>query len=204
MRESMIIYRSFYEAIREIPKKNQAEVWNAIFEFSLNFNEVELKGISKTIFSLIKPQLTANITKYKNGSKPKLNGSETEADDKQDESKTEGNVNVNVNDNVRVNGKGKKFTPPSLSDVEAYFSENGYKNGKRAFEYYQNLDWHDSNGNKVKNWKSKMQSVWFKDENKAKPEMLKLRNPLTEIVYMTREKFEAHPNKKSYTILAND
>ena len=96
------------------------------------------------------------------------------------------------------------FTPPSLSEVEAYFSENGYANAKRAFEYYQTLEWHDSKGNKVKNWKIKMQSVWFKDENKAKPQMLKLRNPMTEIVYMTREKFEAHPEKNSYTILTND
>ena len=101
MRDSTIIYRSFFEAIKELPKENQAEVWNAIFEYSLNFNEIELNGISKTIFTLIKPQLSANITKYKNGKKEKK--SKTEAKRKLNGSKTEGNVNDNVNDNVNAN-----------------------------------------------------------------------------------------------------
>ena len=71
MRESTIIYRSFYDAIIELPKETQAEVWNAIFEYSLNFKLVELKGLAKTIFTLIKPQLDANIKRYENGNKPK-------------------------------------------------------------------------------------------------------------------------------------
>ena len=69
MRDSTIIYRSFYEAIKELPEKNQAEIWTAIFEFALNFNEVELTGISKTVFTLIKPNIESNNRKYEIGSK---------------------------------------------------------------------------------------------------------------------------------------
>jgi hypothetical protein len=49
-----------------------------------------------------------------------------------------------------------------------YFLENGFpeKAATKAFNYYSVADWKDSKGNKVKNWKQKMQSVWFKDENK--------------------------------------
>jgi hypothetical protein len=47
MRDSMIVYRSFFEAVKELPEKNQAQVWNAVFEYSLNFKEIELTGISK-------------------------------------------------------------------------------------------------------------------------------------------------------------
>lgn len=105
MRDSTIIYRSFYEAIIEIPPTNQAEVWKAIFEFSLNFKEIELSGISKTIFTLIKPQLEANIKRYKSGikEKKKRTRSEKEANDKQDSSKTEANVNLNANETVKGN-----------------------------------------------------------------------------------------------------
>jgi len=80
-------------------------VWTAIFEYGLNFNEPELSGISKTIFTLIKPQLTANIAKYHNGKKAKVKQKESkpEAKGKQVKSKTEGNVNDNVNDNVNGN-----------------------------------------------------------------------------------------------------
>ena len=60
MRDSSIFYRSFYEAIKTLPEVNQIEVYNAIFEYSFNFVEVELYGLSNTIFMLIKPQLMAN------------------------------------------------------------------------------------------------------------------------------------------------
>lgn len=91
MRDSTIIYRSFFEAIKELPKENQADVWNAIFEFTLNFNEIELAGINKTIFTLILPNLKTLNRNFKNGSQPKTkrNGSETEAKRKPIKSETE-------------------------------------------------------------------------------------------------------------------
>ena len=60
------------------------------------------------------------------------------------------------------------FTPPTLLEVENYFFENGYKReaGTKAYNYYSVANWQDSKGNKVKNWKQKMQAVWFKDEHK--------------------------------------
>ena len=64
--------------------------------------------------------------------------------------------------------KRKVFTPPSLLDVKEYFKEKGYteQSAVKAFDYYEAGKWKDSKGNKVKNWKQKMQGVWFKDENK--------------------------------------
>jgi hypothetical protein len=102
-RDSMIIYRSFYEAIKELPKENQAEVWGAVYEFGLNGKRINLEGLNKTIFTLIAPQLEANYKKYLNGIKPKQKQTEskTEAKPKQKISKTEANVNVNVNDNEK-------------------------------------------------------------------------------------------------------
>jgi Family of unknown function (DUF6291) len=81
------------------------------------------------------------------------------------------NVSVSVSDSDNVINKKRlnKFNPPSLSEVENYFFENGYKKeaGAKAFKYYETGDWKDSAGKQVKNWKQKMQAVWFKDENKA-------------------------------------
>jgi hypothetical protein len=102
-RDSMIIYRSFYEAIKELPKENQAEVWSAVYELGLNGKRINLDGLNKTIFTLIAPQLEANYKKYLNGIKPKQKQTEskTEAKPKQKISKSEANVNVNVNDNEK-------------------------------------------------------------------------------------------------------
>jgi hypothetical protein len=172
MRDSLIFYRSFYEAINELPKETQAEVYHAIFEFSLNYKEIELSGLSKTIFTLIKPQLQANNKRFENGTKPKhkQNESKTEAKYKQDLSKTQANNNVNVNNNKNKKDNDNKFTPPTLSEVQAYFIENGYtlESSVKAFNYYDSANWLDSKGNKVKSWKQKMQGVWFKEENKIK------------------------------------
>ena len=109
MRDSMIFYRSFYEAIKELSFESQGIIYNAIYEYGLNKNEVELKGIEKTIFTLIKPQLDANLRKFNNGNKggrpPKNNLNETELKPKNNlnETKTKANVNDNVNVNVNVN-----------------------------------------------------------------------------------------------------
>lgn len=104
-RDSMIFYRSFYEAIKELSKEQQGEIYNAIFSYGLDFTEPILTGVSKTVWTLIKPQIDANIRRYNNGKKEKnkRNESKTEAKQKQEVSKTEANVNVNVNVNENNN-----------------------------------------------------------------------------------------------------
>ena len=88
-------------------------------------------------------------------------------------------ITTNNNDNNDNNDNKKKktlFSPPTLQDVEQYFTTNQYSvaSARKAWNYYEVADWHDSSGKKVKNWKQKMQSVWFKEENKAKAWMSKL------------------------------
>jgi len=68
-------------------------------------------------------------------------------------------------------GKGRPviLAPPTLEEVKAYFKEKGYKTDSaiRAFNAYSENNWHDSNNKPVKNWKLKMNNVWFKPENLA-------------------------------------
>ena len=76
--------------------------------------------------------------------------------------------------------KKKTKVYPTEEEVIAYFKENGFKDtaAKTAFKMYSVADWHDTKGNKILNWKQKMVSVWFRDENKAtvnsKPESKKM------------------------------
>ena len=126
-RDSFIFYRSFYEAISELPKENQADTYNAIMKYALNQEEIELTGISKAIFSLVKPQLDANYKKYENGKQKK---SKTEAKQKQTKSKIGTNVNENVNDNenVNVNDNDNENVGDScvdgLQEVVDFYNEN--------------------------------------------------------------------------------
>lgn len=120
-RDSFIFYRSFYEAISELPKENQADSYNAIMRYALDQEEIELTGISKAIFSLVKPQLDANYKKYENGKQKK---SKTEAKQKQTKSKKVTNVNENVNVNVNDNDKVSDSCVDGLQKIIDFYNEN--------------------------------------------------------------------------------
>lgn len=173
MRDSIVFYRSFYEAIKEIPLEEQGVVYNAIYGYALDGIEPELTGIAKAIFLLVKPQIDANNTRYENGKKggkakgnqnvtetePNSNQNVTEIEPKpnQDETETEPNVNVNenVNENdLKENTKRKVFTKPTVEEVKAYCAER--KNNVNADKF---IDFYESKGwligkNPMKDWKA--------------------------------------------------
>lgn len=73
-------------------------------------------------------------------------------------------------ENKSKGNNNKDFVPPIELEVIEYFKEKGYseQSAKKAFDYYNIANWSDSKGNKIKNWKQKMISVWFKPENEIK------------------------------------
>lgn len=63
----------------------------------------------------------------------------------------------------------KNFIPPTLDEVKKYFVVNGFNESlaERAFKYYAENEWKDKNDQPIKNWKQKMQGVWFREENRT-------------------------------------
>ena len=116
MRESIIIYRSFYEAIKELEPLHQAEIWKAVFEYGLNKNEVDISGLPSIIFKLIKPQLDANIRKYENGTKGGRPKKQTETKVKPNNNLNETKVKPNVNDNENVNDNNNDNNNDNTND----------------------------------------------------------------------------------------
>lgn len=68
-RESFVFYRSFFEALQDIKDKERLKIYDAICELALNGNDTKMTGISKTVFTLIRPQILSNTKKYENGKK---------------------------------------------------------------------------------------------------------------------------------------
>lgn len=76
MRDSFIFYRSFYEGLKELPEKEQLELFKAICEKAIYDNDYEPKGLAKALYILIAPQIEANTKRYEDGKKggrPKKN-----------------------------------------------------------------------------------------------------------------------------------
>ena len=131
IRDSFIFYKSFRDALQEVSEDVRLQIYDAIVDYSLGITDkIEFRGIAKIAWLLIKPQLDANIKRYKNGCKggaPKSNQNARKTTEKQpknnerlNEKTTEKqpNKNVNVNENVnekenekeKVCVKKKKFT----------------------------------------------------------------------------------------------
>ena len=111
MQESMVFYKSFFDAINNIEDaKIREQVYSAIFQYSLLEKEPELEGLALTLFILIKPQLAANLKRRedgKHGGRPKktigFENKNHRLSKSGAEKKPNVNVNVNVNENVNVN-----------------------------------------------------------------------------------------------------
>lgn len=182
MRDSVIFYRSFYEAVKELPPEEFKKSVSAIMEYGLNDLEPETSGIERTIYLLSKPQIDANNKRYQNGTKggrpvteqkpnhnqtitkPKPNQNQTETkpepNHNQTITKAEPKENVKDNDNVNVKVKDKesvctRFVPPTHQDVSDYCQEKGYTNVdiERFIDFYASKGWMVGK-NKMKDWKA--------------------------------------------------
>lgn len=147
MRDSLVFYRSFAEAIADLDEADQlAAFWN-IVRYGLDGTEPETRGAATAVFRMAKPQIEANNKRYQNGSKggrkaaphatveakPTRNHPETKMEPKQNQTEqnresSEPNENVNVNENV--NDKKKKDIVGQAATEYPYKAVIDYLNRK--------------------------------------------------------------------------
>lgn len=142
VRDSMVFYRSFYEAIRELPPEEFKECVIAILDYALDGIPPNTNGIAKTVFHLTRPQIDANNKRYENGAKggrpstlknqvvteekansnqditkakPSDNQTITKAKPNDNQSVTKPEPNENVNDNVNIKKKDTNVSKEKAS-----------------------------------------------------------------------------------------
>ena len=140
MRERFVFYRSFYDAIKDLPRDVQGEIYTAIMEYSLYGKETEnLKPIARSVFTLMKPQIDVNNKRFENGKrggrpksedKPKGNQNETKEKSKNNQNETKDEPNVNVNDNVYTENTTNVVSKKDAAKAATL---------KRKEEFYQTL-----------------------------------------------------------------
>ena len=167
-KDSFIFYRSFYEAIKELPKENQLNIYNAIIELSLNKKELELSGIEKTIFTLIKPNILNAIKNYENGcfggrpNKPKNNPIKTQSKPKNNPIETNEDEDVDKYEDKDKDNRYGELKNVRLSEAQYNSLKEKYHNLDLAIE---KLDtWLGTSGSKHKN---KNHFAYFKSNSWA-------------------------------------
>lgn len=180
--DSFVFYRSFFEALKNVPKKHRLEVYDAVFTYVFESQEPSLSGVPRSLWELIKPQLDASNRRYENakrgaehgkkGGRPRKNGDEKKPL-KGYESKTLNvNDNVNVNDNenvnvnVNVNGEEPDTQPERLEDLpDPVVAVADYYRGYCILRGYQQRDNFVERflSYRHKNWKADVRSWADKD-----------------------------------------
>lgn len=67
--ESFVFYRSFFDAMDGFSVEQRERIFTAICKYAIYGEEIELSGIEKAIFTVVKPSLDSNRKKYEDGKK---------------------------------------------------------------------------------------------------------------------------------------
>ena len=185
-RDSIVVYRSFYEAAKALGDKEELQLYRAIFEFGLDHKNIEMEPMAAAMFKLIQPQLEANYKKWQNGlrgGRPKQEESEDKPKANQKESKDEPNDNVNGNDNVNANVfirlqlNDKSLFPIYDDDLLKYRELYPAVNVEQ--ELRNMVGWIDGNPSrrKTKSGIKKFVNAWFSKEQNQGGRKIPLHTP---------------------------
>lgn len=123
-RNQFTFYRSYYDAIAELPKKERAAIILAVCEYAIYEREpVGLTPVGKTCFALIRPTLDSGRKKAANGKQggksSKQSASKPEANRKQNAREKEREKEEEIEKEREYECKG---TSPEANGFDAFFS----------------------------------------------------------------------------------
>lgn len=111
MRSGFVFYRSWLEAVKNLPREIQGEVLTAIIEYGLDgVTTGSLKPITSAMLAMVKPQIDANNKRLENGLKggrPRKNKEESEPNNNQTITKEKPNNNQTITKRNQTEPKEK-------------------------------------------------------------------------------------------------
>lgn len=141
-KETFLFYADWLNVIRDLPSEVQLEVYQAIAEYAIYDNLIELKPLAKVAFGFIKQTIDRDTKKYisisekrseagKRGGRPLKNNELEESNEKQKKQllsekskKSNCPLNDNVNDNDISFFKKETKSDVAFSDLENENSES--------------------------------------------------------------------------------
>lgn len=182
MRDSMVFYRNFRDALAKLPPDIRLEAYEQIFAYAFD-EEKPSEGIAGAVVQMVVPQIDKNNERYENGKKggrPPKNQTETKPKPNQNQTETTSepkckSVRVKECKSVSVeeceSGASekpkkeppKRFRPPTLEEVEEYcFERNNRVDAQRFIDYYTSNGWRVGK-NPMKDWKAAVRN-WEREK----------------------------------------
>ena len=136
-RDSIVFYKSFYDAIKGLDAENYKKCCNAILEYAFDGKEPIKDSVEYLVFTLVKPQIDKNNVRYENSKKggnpnfkkgqknPYYNNQDTSKTLPKDNQEITNQLpNVYVYDNVYVNDNDN-------DNVNVYVNDNDNVNDNK-------------------------------------------------------------------------
>ena len=187
-RDQFTFYRSFWEALKALPKKDQLPFVMAVCSYAFGEESKPITGHALASFLLVKPILEKASKKAANGKrggrKPKANEKQTESKPEANEKQTGSNIEIEGEKEVEVDVEGeienecslplyppqggnapvkqKKGKTPTVDEVREYCQLR--KNGidPEAFvDFYTARGWKYGQGKPVVDWQAAVRT-WEK------------------------------------------
>ena len=140
-KETFLFYADWLNVIRDLPSEVQLEVYQAITEYAIYGNLIELKPLAKVAFGFVKQTIDRDTQKYisisekrseagKRGGRPLKDNELEESNEKQKKQLLSGkskksNCPLNDNDNDNVNDNDDKDASAITDEKKYYSSDNG-------------------------------------------------------------------------------
>ena len=157
-------YYSYRKKLAKLSDQEVGRLVRSLLEYGEVGETEELTGRESVAFDFIaddidraKAQYNQKCEKSKKSIEARYERIRTNTDVyecKETETKTETKTKPKTKE---IESNNKRFTPPTLSEIEAYCLERG--NGidpKKFLDYFEANNWIDSKGQKVKSWKQKV------------------------------------------------
>lgn len=171
--ESFVFYRSFRDAIEEMPDDEKLATLLGICDYALYGVEPKLKDVmSRAVFTVARPSIDANNCRRTNGKKggrppkkPMVSNSENQWFSKSESTETESESGSGANGADKP-PKRTRFIPPTVEEVKAYCQERGSGIDADSFvDYYQARGWKLGRGQTMRDWRASIRT-WERRETK--------------------------------------
>lgn len=169
-RKQFTWYRSYYDALKELPAEEFRDIVLAVCAYALDGEEPELSGVARSIFTLIRPTLEVGRSRAENrsrteqtspsaeqtGNRPeqtKNKPEQTQNKRKQTENKPEQTRKEKEKEREKESENDsycsppppsgpKRFVPPTLAEVQSYVAERQSPVDPQGFiDFYVSKGW---------------------------------------------------------------
>ena len=175
---SLLLYYDYIEQFECLTDEQLRKLIYAMIEFDKNEKEIELDKVTKMAFIPIRKRLKLDKENWihtcktnSENAKKRWNNENTTVCDRMPKNANYADIERDIEKEKEIEKERESnniyTTPPTLADIISFCSDNNIENFdyEYFYDYYEANGWVDMNGNKIKNWKSKIKT-WYKKDVK--------------------------------------